>query len=306
MALVTTAVVPVAGLGTRLLPATKSQPKEMLPVGGKPVVQHVVEELAAAGIERIVFVTGRGKGAIEDHFDRDPMLTAELERRGDPELLARLGFEQMGVSFSYTRQPSPRGLGDALLCADGFTGTGPFAVALGDAILGTRDGPPVIARLAAALEQHGAGCAIAVRDVPRSQTGRYGIVSTDDDDGDDDDGGGGVALVSAIVEKPDPAAAPSTLAVAARYVMTPAIFAALRETPPAVNGEVELTHAIARLIAHGTPVVAVRLGDVERHDVGTHESYAAAFLAFALTDPAHGQRMRALARALLAAHDGER
>jgi len=300
MALVTTAVVPVAGLGTRLLPATKSQPKEMLPVGGKPVVQHVVEELAAAGIERIVFVTGRGKGAIEDHFDRDPMLTAELERRGDPELLARLGFEQMGVSFSYTRQPSPRGLGDALLCADGFTGAGPFAVALGDAILGTRDGPPVIARLAAALEQHGAGCAIAVRDVPRSQTGRYGIVSTDDD------GGGGVALVSAIVEKPDPAAAPSTLAVAARYVMTPAIFAALRETPPAVNGEVELTHAIARLIAHGTPVVAVRLGDVERHDVGTHESYAAAFLAFALTDPAHGQRMRALARALLAAHDGER
>jgi len=300
MALVTTAVVPVAGLGTRLLPATKSQPKEMLPVGGKPVVQHVVEELAAAGIERIVFVTGRGKGAIEDHFDRDPMLTAELERRGDPELLARLGFEQMGVSFSYTRQPSPRGLGDALLCADGFTGTGPFAVALGDAILGTRDGPPVIARLAAALEQHGAGCAIAVRDVPRSQTGRYGIVSTDDD------GGGGVALVSAIVEKPDPAAAPSTLAVAARYVMTPAIFAALRETPPAVNGEVELTHAIARLIAHGTPVVAVRLGDVERHDVGTHESYAAAFLAFALTDPAHGQRMRALARALLAAHDDER
>jgi len=300
MALVTTAVVPVAGLGTRLLPATKSQPKEMLPVGGKPVVQHVVEELAAAGIERIVFVTGRGKGAIEDHFDRDPMLTAELERRGDPELLARLGFEQMGVSFSYTRQPSPRGLGDALLCADGFTGTGPFAVALGDAILGTRDGPPVIARLAAALEQHGAGCAIAVRDVPRSQTGRYGIVSTDDD------GGGGVALVSAIVEKPDPAAAPSTLAVAARYVMTPAIFAALRETPPAVNGEVELTHAIARLIAHGTPVVAVRLGAVERHDVGTHESYAAAFLAFALTDPAHGQRMRALARALLAAHDDER
>src|SRR4051812_14168919 len=104
MALVTTAVVPVAGLGTRLLPATKSQPKEMLPVGGKPVVQHVVEELAAAGIERIVFVTGRGKGAIEDHFDRDPALTAALELRGDEELLARLSFERMGVSFAYTRQ----------------------------------------------------------------------------------------------------------------------------------------------------------------------------------------------------------
>src|SRR5436189_5282942 len=119
MALVTTAVIPVAGLGTRLLPATKSQPKEMLPVGGKPVVQHVVEELAAAGIERVLFVTGRGKGAIENHFDRDPVLTAALEARGDAELLATLDFEDMGVAFADTRQTSPRGLGDALLCAEG-------------------------------------------------------------------------------------------------------------------------------------------------------------------------------------------
>jgi UTP--glucose-1-phosphate uridylyltransferase len=151
MALVTTAVVPVAGLGTRLLPATKSQPKEMLPVGGKPVVQHVVEELAAASIERIVFVTGRGKGAIEDHFDRDAALTAELERRGDEELLARLAFERMGVSFAFTRQPAPRGLGDALLCAEGIAGDGPFAVALGDAILVRDGGPAVVSRLSAAL-----------------------------------------------------------------------------------------------------------------------------------------------------------
>ncbi len=164
MPLVTTAVVPVAGLGTRLLPATKSQPKEMLPVGGKPVVQHVVEELARAGVRRIVFVTGRGKESIERHFDD--------------------GFEHLGLTFVYARQPAPRGLGDAVLCAEGLTGDGPFAVALGDAIFGTREPPDIVARLAAAREEHDAACAVAVRDVPREQTGRYGIVSARDGDGE--------------------------------------------------------------------------------------------------------------------------
>jgi UTP--glucose-1-phosphate uridylyltransferase len=295
MGVVTTAVVPVAGLGTRLLPATKAQPKEMLPVGGKPVVQHVVEELAAAGIERVVFVTGRGKGAIEDHFAADPYLTATLEQRGDAERLARLSFEHMGVSFAYTRQPSPRGLGDALLRAEGLTGDAPFAVALGDAILGTRERPDVVGRLAQALLEHEAACVIAVREVPRAQTGRYGIVSTQAK------GKGDVAQVTGIVEKPDPADAPSTLAIAARYVMSPAIFDALRAVEPSEDHEeLELTDAIAWLVREGKPVVAVNLGDVERHDVGTHESYAAAFLRFALTDPVYGDRMRALARDLLA------
>jgi len=297
--LVTTAVVPVAGLGTRLLPATKSQPKEMLPVGGRPVVQHVVEELAAGAIERVVFVTGRGKSAIEDHFDHDPLLTSVLERRGDEELLRRLDFERLGLAFAYTRQPEPRGLGEAVLCAEGFTGDAPFAVALGDAILGGVDGPPpVIERLAAALECHEADCAIAVRDVAREDTGRYGIVSTraTANAAADDDG---VVHVEAIVEKPEPAAAPSTLAVAARYVMTPAIFDALRATPRAPSGELELTDAIARLLEDGRTVVAVRLGDVVRHDIGTPESYASAFLHFALSDPHHGDRLRATTRALL-------
>jgi len=302
---VTTAVVPVAGLGTRLLPATKSQPKEMLPVGGKPVVQHVVEELAGAEIERVVFVTGRGKGAIEDHFDCDRLLTSALERRGSGELLGRLAFERLGLAFAYTRQPEPLGLGDAVLCAEGFTGDAPFAVALGDAILGGVEGPPpVVARLAAALERHDADCAVAVRDVAREDTGRYGIVSMhgseDDDAGDTDDG---VARVKAIVEKPDPRTAPSTLAVAARYVMTPAIFDALRATPRAPNGELELTDAIARLVDDGRTVVAVGLGDIVRHDIGTQESYAAAFLAFALADPDHGERLREQVRVLLDAHD---
>jgi len=267
----------------------------MLPVGGKPVVQHVVEELAAAAIERVVFVIGRGKSAIEDHFDRDSLLTGVLERRGDEQLLRRLAFERLGLAFAYTRQPEPLGLGDAVLCAEGFTGNAPFAVALGDAILGGVDGPPpVVARLAAALDRHAADCAVAVRDVAREHSGRYGIVSTRGD-GDDD----GVARVETIVEEPDPATAPSTLAVAARYVMTPAIFDALRATPRAPNGELELTDAIARLIDDGRTVVALRLGDIVRHDIGTHESYASAFLHFALADPDYGARLRAEARALL-------
>jgi UTP--glucose-1-phosphate uridylyltransferase len=292
---VTTAVVPVAGLGTRLLPATKSQPKEMLPVGGKPVVQHVVEELAAAGVARVVFVTGRGKSAIENHFDSDPALRAALERRGDDRLLARLSYERLGMTFAYTRQPEPLGLGDALLCAEGFTGDAPFAVALGDAILAGRpDAGAAIARLAAAQQEHRAAVAIAVRDVAREDTRHYGIVSVPDEDRDAD-----VARVTAIVEKPDPDATPSTLAVAARYVMTPAIFDALRATRPTADGELGLTGALQRLIDDGAPVVAVHLRDITRFDIGTPESYAAAFLAFALDDPDHGPRLRAIARARL-------
>ncbi|MDX6718723.1 MAG: UTP--glucose-phosphate uridylyltransferase, partial [Solirubrobacteraceae bacterium] len=211
----TTAVVPVAGLGTRLLPATQAVPKELLPVGGRPVVEHVVEELARSGIERVVFVTSHGKGAIEDHF---------------------AGADGLGVALAWTIQPAPRGLGDAVLCADGLTGHDdePFAVALGDAILGTREPHDVVARLARAREEHDAACAIAVREVPRAQTGRYGIVSTD-----------GAGRVTGIVEKPDPGTAPSTLAVSGRYVMTRAIFGALRATPLGARGELELTDAIA-------------------------------------------------------------
>jgi UTP--glucose-1-phosphate uridylyltransferase len=274
---VTTAVVPVAGLGTRLLPATKSVPKAMLPVGGKPVVQHVVEELAVAGIERVVFVTGRGSAAIEAHFDADPVLRAALERRGDADALSRLAFEELGLTFAYARQPEPLGLGDAVLRAEEFVGDAPFAIALGDAILrGPKDRRPVMQRLADALEAHGAACAIAVRDIPREQTSRYGIVATQDS--------GEVVRVDDLVEKPEPNEAPSTLAITARYVMTPAIFDALRGTPRTSDGELELTDAIARLVEQGQTVVAVRLGDTTRYDVGTHETYAEAFRAFAPAD----------------------
>ena len=266
MSAVTTAVVPVAGRGTRLLPATRAVPKEMLPVGGKPVVQHVVEELAASGIERIVFVTAPGKEAIEAHF----------------------ADERFGLDLQFVNQPAMRGLGDAVLCAGDLVGDEPFAVALGDAIIGTGERVDIVARLGHALGEHAAACSIAVRDVPREQTIRYGIVSADDD-----------GRVTAIVEKPDPATAPSTLAVTARYVMTPAIFDAIRATPPDGAGEVCLTRAIGRLLDRGERVLAVRLPPgVVRHDIGTHESYAAAFLHFALTAADHGERLRALARDL--------
>ena len=266
---VTTAVVPVAGRGTRLRPATRALPKEMLPVGGKPVVQHVVEELAANGIERVLFVTAPGKEAIEEHF---------------------VG-ETAALTFASVIQPAPRGLGDAILQAEGRTGDAPFAVALGDSILGTREHPDVVARLAAALCEHGAACAIAVRDVPRAHTGRYGIVVTDGD--------GEITRVTAIAEKPDPAVAPSTLAVSARYVMTAAIFAALRAVDVGRDGELELTDAIDALVAGGAPVVALRLGAIARHDIGSHEGYARAFVSFALTDPVFGASLRRHARELL-------
>jgi UTP--glucose-1-phosphate uridylyltransferase len=269
MSPVTTAVVPVAGRGTRLRPATRALPKEMLPVDGKPVVQHVVEELAASGIERVVFVTAPGKEAIEEHF----------------------AGEAGALTFVSISQPAPLGLGDAVLRTQGLVGDAPFAVALGDAILGTREQPLVVARLAAALERHGADCAIAVRDVPRAHTGRYGIVVTD--------GGGELSRVTAIVEKPQPDDAPGTLAVSARYVFTPAIFAALRELRARPGAELELTDAIASLVAAGASVVALRLGAIDRHDIGTHEGYARAFVSFALTDPAFGHELREHARELL-------
>jgi UTP--glucose-1-phosphate uridylyltransferase len=249
----------------------------MLPVGGKPVVQHIVEELVANGIDRVVFVTAPGKEAIDAHFDG----------------------EYAGVTFTSTVQTAPRGLGDAVLQAAALTGGGPFAVALGDAILGTREYPPVVARLGAALEVHDAVCVIAVREVPRRLTGRYGIVVTEERGFGLGHGSAELARVRAIIEKPPPGQAPSTLAVSARYAMTPAIFGALRMTPVGASGELELTDAISRLIDAGGRVLAMRLDRVVRHDIGTHEGYARAFLAFALTDPEYGEALRRHARLLL-------
>jgi UTP--glucose-1-phosphate uridylyltransferase len=280
---ITNAVVPVAGLGTRLLPASRSAPKEMLPVVDKPVVQYVVEELAAAGIEQLLFVTGRRKRAIEDHFDHDP----ELDRAAD-------GAPGDGLRILYTRQPRPSGLGDALHHAEGFADGRGVVVALGDAIIEPpRTGPGIVTRLIEAFERTGASAALAVTEVEHVE--RYGVVSTTG--GGDGDGG---LAVSDIVEKPRPEEAPSRLAVAARYVLGPRVFAALREVTPDASGEVQLTAALRQVISDGHRVVAVPLANGERrHDIGTIEGYCATFIEHALRHPTLGARLRAEAAALL-------
>jgi UTP--glucose-1-phosphate uridylyltransferase len=281
------AVVPVAGLGTRLLPATKSQPKEMLPVVGKPVVQYVVEELAAAGIGRLLFVTGRGKTSIEDHFDPDPDLIRLLRERGREELLAELDFERMGVDFLYTRQAEPRGLGDAVLCAEGFAGERPFALALGDSILAGGSGSSVVASLADALATTGAAAALAVEEIPAEDAPLRGVVVPAGEVGD------GPFELTGMIEKPTAEKTPSHLAVAARYVLTPAIFEALRDLEPDAAGEIQLTDAIASLISAGEKVIGLRLpAGQRRYDVGTVEGYCRTFIELAIADPRFGESLR--------------
>jgi UTP--glucose-1-phosphate uridylyltransferase len=273
---ITDAVIPVAGLGTRLLPATRSQPKEMLPVVDKPVVQYVVEELVAAGIQRVLFVTGRRKRAIEDHFDADPELGS------DPLIDPRTGLQVF-----YTRQARPAGLGDALRYGATFGDGGPVVVALGDSIIRR---PTITKRLIDAYDALGVAAAIGVETVPDEAVERYGIVigSARAD---------GVIEVEQVREKPSASEVDSRLAVAARYVLGPKVFAALHETPPDVTGEVQVADAINSVIAHGGRVVALPLADGEfRHDIGTVQSYCAAFLEFALADPRVGPGLRAQLR----------
>jgi UTP--glucose-1-phosphate uridylyltransferase len=280
------AVVPVAGLGTRLLPATKSQPKEMLPVVGKPVVQYVVEELAAAGIERILFVTGRGKSAIEDHFDPDPDLIRRLRETGKEELLAELEYERMGVDFLYTRQAEPRGLGDAVACAERFAADRPFALALGDSILAGGARSSATNLLAEALEEREAVAAIAVEEIEPAQARLRGVVIPAGRASD------GPFDVAGMIEKPAELESADAIAVAARYVLTPPIFEALRGVEPDASGEIQLTDAIAILIDAGERVVGVRLPEgMRRHDVGTVESYCRTFLELALADPRFDDRL---------------
>jgi UTP--glucose-1-phosphate uridylyltransferase len=250
------AIVPVAGLGTRLLPATRSQPKEMLPVVDKPVVQYVVEELAQAGIGRILFVTGRHKRAIEDHFDHP----------------------DVEVKVLYTRQPRPNGLGDAIRCADGFANAG-AVVALGDGII---DPPGIVPRLVEAFESARADATLAVAPVPDEEVSRRGIVIMDGDE------------VTDLVEKPSPAEVESRNAMTGRYVLGPAVFDALRCTQPDASGEVQLTDALREVIARGGRLLAVPLAPGQRrHDIGSPEGYCATFLEYALRDPRFGQSLHA-------------
>lgn len=284
------AIVPVAGLGTRLLPATKSMPKEMLPVGRKPVVQYVAEELEAAGVTQILLITGRRKQAIEDHFDADPELTAALQRAGNERLLADLAYTNGASRFFYTRQAEPRGLGDAVLYGAEFAGSDPCVVSLGDSIIyGEREGATLRALVAGHIAS-GACATILVEDVAPDDVYRYGIVAPV---GAAEPPPGEPFRLRDIVEKPRVGAAPSLLAVAARYVFNPDIFEALRQTSMDSRGELQLTDAIRLLIQWGRPVYAWRLRPGERrYDIGNFESYFRAFVDFALADERYGYTLR--------------
>ena len=274
------AVLPVAGLGTRLLPATKSQPKEMLPVGYKPVVQYVVEEMIGQGVGKFLFVTGRKKRSIEDHFDDDP----ELESRiGAKDRIGEVDYDRESVEFFYVRQRRPLGNADAVRLAAEFVGGESFVVGFGDTILASSGQPGVVRRLVDDHESSGASATIAVWEVPLEETSRYGVVRPAEDRA------GGVFAIDDIVEKPAAEEAPSRLAVAARYVFTPRIFEAIAATDPGVNGELWLTDAIRRLLEWGDGVRCVQLAPGERrYDIGTPLTYYRAFADFALADPDHG------------------
>ena len=279
------AVIPVAGLGTRLLPATKSQPKEMLPVGRKPVVQYIVEELTRVGITRVLFVTGPGKASIENHFDRNAELIQMLRESGKEELLAALEYERSTVQYFYTRQRELLGLGHAVSCARSFVGNQPFVVALGDSIIGMHAESDVVQRMTRCYREREAAAVIAFEEVPHDEVSQYGIAKpkTDDD----------LFEIEDLVEKPSPRDAPSKLAIAARYVLSPAIFGALAQTRRGKGGEIQLTDAIRAMIRNGGRAFGVRLRpDERRYDIGNFEAYFEAFVEFSLADPTHGPALR--------------
>jgi UTP--glucose-1-phosphate uridylyltransferase len=286
---ITKAIVPAAGLGTRLLPATKSQPKEMLPVGRKPVIQHVIEELQAAGLRQILIITGRRKRAIEDHFDIDPQLVAALKEAGGERLLADLAYLEGGSRLFYTRQSKPRGLGHAVSLGADFVDGDDCVVALGDSLIAAGDPASPLQAMMRAHRDLEAGAIVAVEKVPEQETFRYGIVSINDAEPPPCEP---VAMTD-IIEKPPLGTAPTSLAVAARYVFSPAIFEALDRTLPDTRGEIQLSDAIKLLIQRGVPVYAWLLSPEQaRYDVGNFESYFRAFIDFALSDERYGYLAR--------------
>jgi UTP--glucose-1-phosphate uridylyltransferase len=276
-----------------LLPATKSQPKEMLPVARKPIVQYVAEELVASGIRDILFVTGRNKSSIENHFDADPELERQLSATNKKELLHELEFQDLQANFFYTRQRYQRGLGDAVLCGENFAGEQPFVVALGDSILGMNARSRSVSRMIELFESRRASCVIAVEEVPPSETGQYGIVHADVE-------AEGFLRVRDLIEKPKPGEAPSNLAIAGRYVFSPIIFDLIRRVAPDKRNEIQLTNAMRLLCEEGRRVLALKLPPEEkRYDIGNFPSYFETFVEFALADPEYGPALRQRLREML-------
>ena len=283
---VTKAVIPAAGLGTRFLPATKAMPKEMLPVVDKPAIQYVVEEAVTAGLDDILFITGRSKRSLEDHFDRNVELEVALTQKGDGGRLALVAESNDLASIHYVRQGDPLGLGHAVLMARQHVGSEPFAVLLGDDLIDPRD--PVLAQMIDVRERHG-GSVLCLMEVPRDQISLYGCAAVDAT------GETGVVSVSDLIEKPDVAEAPSNLAIIGRYVLDPAVFDVLGRTPPGRGGEIQLTDALRVLAgmpaAEGGGVRGV-LFQGRRYDTGDRLSYLQAVIRIALERDDLGPALR--------------
>ena len=284
------AVFPVAGLGTRFLPATKAAPKEMLPVVDKPLIQYAVEEAYAAGVRHMIFVTGRSKRAIEDHFDTAYELETELEAAHKDTLLALVRSVQPDdMVCAYVRQNRMLGLGHAVLCAEPLVGNEPFAVLLADDLMiGQAQGPSVLAQMVSAFSQQGRSV-LAVQEGPLDQTRRYGIVAGEP-------AGKQLMRVEHIVEKPAPEKAPSRMGVAGRYILTPGIFDEIRNQPTGVGGEIQLTDAIARLMTREAVYAFQYEG--KRYDCGSKEGFLEATVELALQHPQVGDSFRAYLKGL--------
>jgi len=273
------AVIPAAGMGTRFLPATKAVPKEMLPVVDTPTIQYVVEEAVAAGIGDILLITGRGKGAIEDHFDRAHELEEVLEAKGDTAGLELIRKPNQLAAVHSIRQGAPKGLGHAVLCAADHVGDEPFAVLLGDDFI--HPGDPLLRRLIEVRERYG-GSVVTLMEVGRDQISLYGAAAFEPTDEHD------VARVTDLIEKPDPDEAPSNQVIIGRYVCDPAIFGVLRETPPGRGGEIQITDALKTLAqmapADGGGVRGVRFHG-RRFDTGNRTDYLRTIVQFACERP---------------------
>lgn len=286
MSAVRKAVIPAAGLGTRFLPATKATPKEMLPVVDKPAIQYVVEEAVAAGIDDVLFITGRSKRPLEDHFDRNIELEQALAEKGDTARLAAVTESAELAHIHYVRQGDPLGLGHAVLVAERHVGPEPFAVLLGDDLIDPRD--PVLTHMMAVRAERG-GSVVCLMHVPREQISLYGcpaVELTDDP---------AVVVVTDLIEKPDVADAPSDLAVIGRYVLDPAVFAVLRSTEPGRGGEIQLTDALRVLagmpVADGGGVHGVVFSG-RRYDTGDRLSYLKSVITLACERPDLGPPLR--------------
>lgn len=282
------AVFPVAGMGTRFLPATKAIPKEMLPLVDKPLIQHAVEEARAAGIEDIIFVTSQGKSAIEDHFDISGDLNRLLEARGKREALEAVQATEIGSGkLFYTRQQQPLGLGHAVWCARELVGDEPFAVLLPDDVV--LAGTPCLKQMVEAYDAVG-GNVVAVVDVPREHTSRYGILDVEREDGR-------LASIRGLVEKPKPEDAPSTLSIIGRYILQPEVFTELDRQERGAGGEIQLTDSMARLIGR-QPFHGLRF-EGTRYDCGDRIGFLEANIAFALQRPDMAEKVRAAIGRLL-------